>query len=130
MITVDLASSTPLHDQLVRFLRHSVATGQLIPGDQLPAVRQLAADLGINFNTVARAYRALETMGLVRTARGRGTRVLAATSTDQVAEAAGAREALRAALTDARLAGLSRKAVEELIHQEASALWTDPEENT
>ncbi len=125
MLTIDLASTLPLHDQIVRLLRHTVATGKLTPGDTLPAVRQLAADLGINFNTVARAYRALENLGLVRTARGRGTTVVAVVEGNQVAAAITAHEALRTALTDARLAGLSRDQVAALLEQETSLLWPE-----
>jgi GntR family transcriptional regulator len=50
--------------------------GDLKPGDQLPTVRQLAADLRINFNTVARAYRMLDDDGIISTQHGRGTFIL------------------------------------------------------
>ena len=125
MLTIDLASPLPLHDQILRLLRYTVATGKLTPGDALPAVRQLAADLGINFNTVARAYRALENLGLVRTARGRGTTVVAVVEQNPMAAALTAREALRTALTDARLAGLSRDQVAAFVEQETSLLWPE-----
>lgn len=130
MITIDLRSPTPLHDQIVSFLRHTLATGRLAPGDPLPAVRQLAADLGINFNTVARAYRALESSGLVHTARGRGTRVLAAVETDEPSAAAGAREAIRNALADARLAGLTKEQLDMVLDEETSLLWPEPNQET
>jgi DNA-binding transcriptional regulator YhcF (GntR family) len=58
-------------------LAELIAGGVLGPGDRLPPIRQLAADLGIAPGTVARAYRLLESAGLVRTGRGGGTRVVA-----------------------------------------------------
>ena len=57
-----------------------LADGRLIPGDQLPTVRQLAADLRVNFNTIARAYRILDEVGLISTQHGRGTYVWEALS--------------------------------------------------
>ncbi|MEW6278583.1 MAG: GntR family transcriptional regulator, partial [Candidatus Eremiobacterota bacterium] len=73
MIRIQVDSTVPLVEQLQQELRRAIARGEVGPGDPLPPVRQLAADLGINWNTVARAYRALELEGLVSTARGRGT---------------------------------------------------------
>lgn len=72
MLVVSLESKEPVIDQIVGGIRRAIAGGELRPGDELPPVRQLAADLGVNLNTVARAYRALEGAGLVSTARGRG----------------------------------------------------------
>ncbi|MCI0520619.1 MAG: GntR family transcriptional regulator [Chloroflexi bacterium] len=57
-------------------IKHLAATGALKPDDQLPTVRQLAADLRVNFNTVARAYRLLDEAGLISTQQGRGTYIL------------------------------------------------------
>ena len=61
-------------------IKHMIATGELQPGDQLPTVRQLAADLRINFNTVARAYRLLDEEQIISTHHGRGTFILKPTS--------------------------------------------------
>jgi GntR family transcriptional regulator len=72
-IQVDLRSDVPIYIQIVEQIRHLVASGQLNPGDQLPTVRQLAAELRINFNTVARAYRILDEADLISTQQGRGT---------------------------------------------------------
>jgi len=62
----------PIYAQLTRQIRHAVATGVLGRGEQLPSVRQLAADLVINPNTVVRAYRDLEADGVLEGVPGRG----------------------------------------------------------
>ena len=73
---LDFRSHIPIYIQLVERVEHLVATGTLQPGDQLPTVRQLAAELRVNFNTVARAYRLLDEAGVISTQQGRGTYVL------------------------------------------------------
>jgi GntR family transcriptional regulator len=71
--TVDSKDPTPLHAQLERGIRAAIAAGRIRPGDQLPTVRQLAVDLRINANTVARVYAALERAGVIETRRGIGS---------------------------------------------------------
>jgi GntR family transcriptional regulator len=73
---LDFRSHIPIYVQLVERVKHLVASGTLHPGDQLPTVRQLAAELRVNFNTVARAYRLLDEAGVISTQQGRGTYVL------------------------------------------------------
>jgi len=70
---LDPSSSDPLHQQIVDQIRHQVATGRLAPGDRLPPVRALARQLGVNVNTVAKAYGELERLGVLSTAAGRGS---------------------------------------------------------
>jgi GntR family transcriptional regulator len=77
-LQVDLRSKTPAYLQILEQVRGLVASDALRPGDQLPTVRQLAADLRINFNTVARAYRMLDEAGVISTQQGRGTYVVEA----------------------------------------------------
>jgi len=67
------ADPTPIYAQLERAIRLGIATGRLQPDAQLPTVRQLAVDLGINANTVAKVYRDLERAGVLETRRGIGT---------------------------------------------------------
>ena len=77
MFQVDTQHPTPLYHQLERSIRFAIATGRLNIGDQLPTVRQLAVDLRINANTVAKVYTELERSGVVETRRGVGTFVTA-----------------------------------------------------
>jgi GntR family transcriptional regulator len=71
--TVDPADPTPLYAQLDRGIRAAIAAGRLKAGDRLPTVRQLAVDLRINANTVAKVYAELERAGVLATQRGIGT---------------------------------------------------------
>ena len=64
---------TPIYAQLERGLRAAIASSRLRPGDQLPTVRELAVDLRINANTVARVYAELERAGVIQTKRGVGS---------------------------------------------------------
>jgi GntR family transcriptional regulator len=76
---IDQGDRTPLHAQLERGIKAAIATGRLAVGDQLPTVRQLAVDLRINANTVAKVYAYLERAGMLETRRGVGTFVAART---------------------------------------------------
>ena len=75
-IEIDLTSKIPIYVQIIDLIKHMIATGELHPDDQLPTVRQLATDLRVNFNTIARAYRMLDDEGLISTQHGRGTYIL------------------------------------------------------
>lgn len=77
-LSIDFRSKIPIYVQIVEQVKQQVAAGGLPPGEQLPTVRQLAADLRVNFNTVARSYRLLDEAGLISTQQGRGTYVVGA----------------------------------------------------
>lgn len=74
---LDLASGVPVYRQLIDQVRNGVVLNVLRAGDQLPTVRQTAVDLTINPNTVVRAYRELEILGVIETHQGTGTFVSA-----------------------------------------------------
>src|SRR3990170_4045426 len=101
-IKLDFRSGIPIYVQIMDQIKHLIATGVLRPSDQLPTVRQLAADLRVNFNTVARAYRLLDEAGMISTQHGRGTYILSEPS-------AKASEALRRQA----LGGLTRQFLDE-----------------
>jgi DNA-binding transcriptional regulator YhcF (GntR family) len=75
IIEVDTSSPTPPYEQIRGQVATMIASGTLLPGTQLPPIRQLAADLGLAANTVARAYRELEVNGLVLSRVRHGTTV-------------------------------------------------------
>lgn len=102
MIRIDLDSPKPLEEQIVVGLRQAVAHGSLEPGAELPSVRQLAGDLGVHWNTVARAYRRLSDEGLLLVRRGRG----AVLKGDRRTGLRETKASLRARLSEAIGAGL------------------------
>ena len=104
-LALDFRSGVPIYTQIVEQVQARVMSGALRPGDQLPTVRQLASELRVNFNTVARAYRILDEAGLISTQQGRGTYILEQPSPNA---AAALRHEVLAALTRRWLADLAR----------------------
>lgn len=112
-LSIDPTSSEPPFAQLRAAIASRAASGQLEPGEKLPTVRALAADVGLAVNTVARVYRELEADGVVVTEGRRGTFV-ASTSRSAVAGGDVGAEAARYAAA-ARRAGLSRSEAGRLL---------------
>lgn len=77
LITVDLRARKQLCEQLIDNIKGLILSGELSPDDKLPSVRNLARELGINPNTIQKAYSELERMGVITTLPGRGSIVLA-----------------------------------------------------
>jgi DNA-binding transcriptional regulator YhcF (GntR family) len=102
--TVRTMSPTTL--QLVQQVEHALRLGYLKPGDQLPKVRDVVAELAINPNTVLKAYRELETKGLAVGRPGQGTFIQATLSQVALPELAALRRALLGWLATADAAGL------------------------
>lgn len=121
-LEVDLRSAVPPFEQIRAGVTALVQAGHLAPGAPLPSVRALAQDLGIAPGTVARAYRELEAAGVVRTLRGRGTRVADAPPTpaaDEVRAALG--QAVRAAVA----AGWDADRIHSAVREELDARRPD-----
>lgn len=72
LTSIDIHSSVAVYVQIENHVQFAISSGQLNAGDQLPSVRELSERLGVNPNTVAKAYRDLEVMGLLYTRRGMG----------------------------------------------------------
>lgn len=127
MLTIDLDAPEPLHEQIVRGLRLAIARGVVSAGDRLPSVRQLAGDLGVHLNTVARAYRRLEDEGLVRVRHGQGAVVTAAhpTAADRTSALADLDRALDAAFSQARLRGVTPSELRRAAQRASSRLGAD-----
>lgn len=117
MFTIDPSDPTPLYAQLERAIRVAIATGRLSVGERLPTVRQLAVELRINANTVARVYGELERSGVLETRRGVGTFVRLRDSDGMSTRERASRlhELADRYLSDAAVLGYSaREAVEQL----------------
>ena len=71
--TIDKNSDIPIWVQLKQRLVYLIMSGSYKPGDQLPTVHEMAVNLNINYNTVNKVYRSMETSGLIMSKRGRGT---------------------------------------------------------
>lgn len=72
-LIIDTDSSVPIYIQIEDSIHTLIAAGQIQPGEQLPTIRELAADIRVNLNTVARAYFELDREGVISTQRGKGT---------------------------------------------------------
>ena len=77
-IKIDFRANLSITDQIYEQIHEQIIRGDLCPGEQLPTVRELARELKVNFNTVARVYRLLDKAGLISTQHGRGTYILPA----------------------------------------------------
>src|SRR5580700_1948278 len=115
---LDPASGVPTYLQLVHQVEHALRLGYLKPGDQLPKVRDVVASLAINPNTVSKAYRELETKGLIVGRPGQGTFILATLSQVALPELTGLRRSLRHWLTEADTAGLDESGIVALFVSE------------
>jgi len=113
---IDPKSALPIYRQITDGIRRSVAAGLIVPGERLPSVRDLAARLLVNPNTVAKVYRDLERDGLLHTRRGDGTYV--SSEAAAMAEAERRRllaDQLRTVARDVRAFGLSQEAALDLF---------------
>ena len=115
-ITVLLSSPEPVYEQIVRQVQDAVASGELAPGAPLPTVRQLAGDLQLNRNTVARAYKQLEDRGVILTAGRKGTFVRDDASSEvERIKASRAERSVRQLVAALLGTGLSRAEIETLF---------------
>ena len=112
-ITIDESDKRPIYQQVVDEIKTIIAAGELREGSPLPPVRQVAADLGVNLNTVAAAYRRLQKAGLIRIKHGSGAVVISRVVPKNDEERIQNR--LMPVLTDMVLAGMTRSEVLALV---------------
>lgn len=122
-ITVDEKDRRPIYQQIVDEIKGLIATGELSQGTFLPPVRQVAADLGVNLNTVATAYRQLQRDGLVKVRHGAGALVISRVLKESLAEQS--RSQLTSSLTQLALSGLKPAEIRMMVEEELRRLYSD-----
>jgi DNA-binding transcriptional regulator YhcF (GntR family) len=122
LVTVEWSSSEPVYEQIARQIRAQVVAGELAAGTPLPPVRTLASDLGVNLNTVARAYRLLEEEGFVRIRHRSGAEVAAPAERPESSVVDRLRGELRGVLARLRQAGVPPDELRRMAEREIAAL--------
>jgi GntR family transcriptional regulator len=112
---LDTRSGVAPYQQVVQQVRHALRLGLLDVGDQLPTVKEVVASLAINPNTVLKAYKELEHLGLVAARPGIGTFVTKTLRDDSLAAHGPLRQSLQRWLAQARRAGLDEESIEALF---------------
>ena len=119
-ITIDETDRRPIYQQVVDEIKAIIAAGELPEGSSLPPVRQVAADLGVNLNTIAFAYRRLQKEGLIKLKHGSGAVVISRAVPKRDEERLQSK--LMPVLTDMMLQGLSRNEVIALVNNALNQL--------
>ena len=119
-ITINHNDRRPIYEQVADGVKSLIASGVLQEGAELPPVRQIAADLGVNLNTIATAYRELGREGLIQIRHGQRAVVSSVRSSDNSKREL--RKRLRTALTELALAGLSRPEILSWVGDELTGL--------
>jgi len=117
---LEFTGGAPIYAQIVEQIKHQVATGKLVPGEQLPTIRHLAVELRINPSTVARAYTELEHAGVLDTQQGRGTYIAEQPDDSHLAQVRRERlsSIVRTAVLEALSLGYAPPAVREAFEAE------------
>ena len=128
-IEVDFDAPEPAYHQIASQIRRHIAGGGLGPGALLPGVRSLAADLGVNMNTVARAYRVLEEQGFVRIRDRSGVEVASPPRRADPGVRATLEQELTALVARMRQAGLTSDQVRRMVARTIDALGAAEKES-
>ncbi len=129
-VHVDPSNGIAIYDQIVRQVKFAVASDALKPGNLVPSVRELARDLTVNPNTVARAYRELQADSVLQPLRGTGLEITAvAPKKCQADRAALIRSRLRSVLAEARQSGLAADDIRSLTEEELGRLETQRDQS-
>lgn len=115
-LTINTRDPRPIYQQVVDGIKEVIARGELQEGTSLPPVRQLAADLGVNLNTIAIAYRELQKEGLIAIKHGSGSVVASRTASERNENEL--LRPLRTALTQLVLAGLPSNRILDIVARE------------
>ncbi|MFH0909954.1 MAG: GntR family transcriptional regulator [Planctomycetota bacterium] len=122
LIALDLHDQTPIYEQLMASIKELINRAALRKGDSLPTVRQLAQDLGVNLNTVARAYRELAAQGILSVRQGRGASVASARGRYGAAEEANLRREIKRLVNEALVLGVGLEELHAMIDAEVHSI--------
>ena len=122
-LSLEMDSEIPIYTQLANGLIEGIANGSLQPGDSLPSVRSLAADLGINMHTVNKAYHELDKKGIVRIIPKSGA-VVNVPSINPIAQGR-VKSSMRPIIAEALAIGLSVKEIEFVVNELISNIKED-----
>jgi GntR family transcriptional regulator len=129
ILSIDRESKKSVYEQVASQVRQLVASGALVPGATLPSVRQLAGDLGVNLNTVARAYRLLKAEGFLTIRDRAGVTVSAPAGTIEHSDQAKLLDQLRVTLAQLRQAGIAPDDLLRAVQCDVKAMKSTTEEN-
>ncbi|MEM1484756.1 GntR family transcriptional regulator [Oscillospiraceae bacterium PP1C4] len=114
MVQLDLQSRQPIYEQLIFKMSELISLGALKPDEQLPSVRALARDLGVNPNTVQKAYQELERNSIIYSVAGKGSFIASGNSANEVLRRQNIAK-IREALHEGKRTGLTRPQVNEVV---------------
>ena len=125
-LNINPANGIAIYDQVVRQVKFAVAQGAVKPGNLVPSVREMARELAINPNTVARAYQQLQADGVLEQVRGMGLEVAA----DAVKQCKSERQQLvqdriRQALVEAKQSGLEQDQLRQITDKQLTSVFRD-----
>ena len=123
MITIDLRSRVPIYEQLVENIRKAIISGEMKPDEQLPSVRALALELGINPNTIQKALSELERQRAIYTLKGRGSFVASNTEELGLDEFKAIEGELEKLLRRAKESGMTGDIAESMLNALCEKIW-------
>ncbi len=124
LLRIDIHDRRAIYRQIADGIKTLIAGGQLRQGQALPGVRQMALDLGVNLNTIAAAYRELQSEGLIEVKRGLGAKVASRAGPRETSKSSKKelRRPLRTVLTELVLAGMPQKQILNMVDDELRSL--------
>ena len=119
MFQVDLKSRVPIFKQVLDYYRKQILTGRMSPDDKMPTVRELSTEIGVNPNTIQKAYRELENNGLIYSRHGKGCYVSEPTDEHVASEVARLYEALECLKSELLMHGEELKDIMRFLRDES-----------
>ncbi len=125
-LNIDPSNGIAIYDQVVRQVKFAVAQGAVKPGNLIPSVREMARELAINPNTVARAYQQLQADGVLEQVRGTGMEVAAdAVKQCKIERQKMIQDRIRQAFVEAKQSGLEGDELRQIVEKQLSSILRD-----